>query len=84
MGSLEHLVDRYAVDVGYDRDHFLAEACKVIRKVDVPANKTVSEIAEKLADIGEADQDILRIHKDLKEYYQDINWLKRKENDGSK
>lgn len=75
MGSLEHLVDRYAVDVAFDREHFIKEAKSTIRKVEVEAKADVDEIAEHLADIGEGTKDISKIHSMLKKYYEKIGWL---------
>lgn len=75
MGSLEHLVDRYAVDVGFDREHFIKEAKSTIKKVDADAKVGADEIAEHLADIGEKTKDIGKLHSLLKGYYNEIGWL---------
>lgn len=75
MGSLEHLVDRYAVDVGFDREHFIKEAKSTIRKVEAEASEDAEQIAEHLADIGEKTKDIGELHALIKAYFEKIGWL---------
>ncbi len=75
MGSLEHLVEWYAMTGAYDKDKFLEEARRTVKKVDVKASEDTEKIVEKLADIAERGGDI---HEALKKYYVSIGWLDEK------